>query len=63
MPHAKRFERLFNRTHAPGLKIGVPLAYAFDSLLIILPLPFESSGEYVIERGFRGLPVSLGIVV
>jgi hypothetical protein len=62
MLHVKRFERFFNRTHAPGLKIGVPLPYTFDSFPIILPFPFKSSGENVIKRGFGRLPVSLGIV-
>jgi hypothetical protein len=63
MLHVKRFERFFNRTHAPGLKIGVSLPYTFDGFPIILPFPLKSSGENVIQRGFRGLPVLLGIVV
>ena len=63
MLHAKRFERFFNRMHASSLKIGVPLPYTLDGFPIILPFPFKSSGENVIKRGFRGLPVSLGIVV
>jgi len=63
MLHAKRLERFFNRSHAPGLKIGVSLPYAFDGFLIILPLPFQSCCQNVVERVGGVLPMPMGVVV
>ena len=53
MLYAQLFKRRLGGLGAPSLQVLIALPDAFNSFLIVLPLPFQILGQGFIERGGR----------
>ena len=62
MLHAQLFKGFLKLPYAPSLQIRVSLLDTFDGFRIVLSVPFECLGKYIIKRSGRILPMPLSIV-
>ena len=62
MLHAQFLERFLEWSYAPSLQIRVSLPDTFDGFRIVLSVPFERVGKYIIKRGGSILPMPLSVV-